>query len=366
MPAIPLLDLHQAANAESIEEAGWRIPASFGDAAAEHLACRASAVVIDLSHRGNLCFSGPDTEEFLHRMLSNRVKELKPGEGAYNTFLTRQGKFISDLYTYRFETFVVASVAPGMAGILAEEIDRFIIMDQVEVADETENSFCIGLFGPSSREIIAKAGVGEPPTSEHGHTSSGNMMIARELWTGEDGYLLMGRREEAERVWRALLDAGAKPAGVAAFESLTLEAGVPLFGKDMTPAVNPMQAGLEEKAIDFDKGCYIGQEVIAKIKYLGQVNRGLVGLKISADVAPEAGATVYAGDKDIGSITRSAYCPTVDGILAFSYLPRSQMEPGAEVQVDCNGADAKATVQSLPFYRRESQAVRQAGEFDTA
>lgn len=357
MPATPLLSLHQAANAEFIEETGWQIPASYGDAVAEHLACRESAVLVDLSHRGFLRFSGPDTEEFLHRMLSNRVKELMPGEGAYNTFLTRQGKFISDLYMYKSETFVVASVAPGMADTLAEEIDRFIIMDQVEVENETENSFCFGLFGPESQEIIAKAGMGDPSPEEHGHTASGNIMIARELWTGENGYLLMGPRENADSVWRALSDAGANPAGVAAFESLTLEAGVPLFGKDMTSAVNPMQAGLEEKAIDFEKGCYIGQEVIAKIKYLGQVNRGLVGLKVSGDITPEPGADVHSGEETIGSITRAAYCPTVDTVLAFSYLPRTQMEPGTEVRVACRGGDAKATVESLPIYRKESEVI---------
>ena len=355
MPDTPLLNLHQAANAEFIEEAGWRIPASFGNATAEHLACRESAVAIDLSHRGNLCLSGPDNEEFLHRMLSNRVIELKPGEGAYNTFLTRQGKFISDLYMYKFETFFVASMAPGMVDTFAEEIDRFIIMDQVEVANKTENSFCIGLFGPDSREIIDKAGMGNPPSEEHGHTTSGAMMIARELWTGEDGYLLMGPRSEAESVWRALSDAGAKPAGVAAFESLTLEAGVPLFGKDMTSDVNPMQAGLEEKAIDFDKGCYIGQEVIAKIKYLGQVNRGIVGLKICGETTPEPGAAVISDEKNIGSITRSTYCPTVEAILAFSYLPRAHMAPGVEVRVDCRGVCVMAKVESLPFYERESE-----------
>ena len=358
MPATPLLALHQAANAQIFEEAGWQIPASYGDALAEHLDCRESAVAIDLSHRGNLCFSGDDTEEFLHRMLSNRVKELSTGEGAYNTFLTRQGKFISDLYMYKFETFVVASVAPGMADTLSEEIDRFIIMDQVEVANETENSFCIGLFGPDSREIIAQAGMGEPPPEEHGHTTSDSIMIARELWTGEDGYLLMGPRDEAETLWRVLSDAGAKPAGVAALESLTLEAGVPLFGKDMTSAVNPMQAGLETKAIDFDKGCYIGQEVIAKIKYLGQVNRGLVGIKVHGKVVPEPGAAILFDEKNIGAITRSAYCPTLEGILAFSYLPRAQMEPGTEVLVHCEGADARATVESLPFYRKESEVTR--------
>ena len=358
MSATPLLALHQAANAEFIEEAGSQIPASYGDAVSEHLACRENAILVDLSHRGCLRFSGPDTEEFLHRMLSNRVKELNPGEGAYNTFLTRQGKFISDMYLYRGETSILASVAPGMADTLAEEIDRFIIMDQVEVANETENSFCFGLFGPFSREIIVQAGMGEPSPEEHGHTTSGGVMMARELWTGEDGYLLVGSREEAERLWRTLLDAGAKPAGIASFESLTLEAGVPLFGKDMTSAVNPMQAGLETKAIDFEKGCYIGQEVIAKIKYLGQVNRGLTGLKVSGETTPEAGAAVYSDEKSIGAITRSAQCPTVDGILAFSYLPRAQMEPGTEVSVDCRGTDARATVESLPFYRKESEAIR--------
>ena len=358
MPATPLLALHQAANAHLTEEAGWKIPATFGDAISEHLACRESAIVVDLSHRGHLGFSGPDTEEFLHRMLSNRVKELKPGEGAYNTFLTRQGKFISDLYMYKGEASVVASVAPGMADTLAEEIDRFIIMDQVEVVNETEKLFCIGLFGPASREIIAKAGMGELSLDEHGHATAGGVMIAREFWTGEDGYLLMGPRAGAEATWGSLSSAGAKPAGLAALESLTLEAGVPLFGKDMTSAVNPMQAGLEDKAIDFEKGCYIGQEVIAKIKYLGQVNRGLVGLKISIDATPGPGAAVYSDEKSIGAITRAAYCPTVGAVLAFSYLPRAQMESGTHVKVDIQGSDVEAIVESLPFYRKEIEVTR--------
>ena len=357
MPDTPLLTLHQTAGARLTEEAGWAIPAAFGSAISEHLACRENAVMIDLSHRGNLRFSGPDAEEFLHRMLSNRVKELKPGEGVYNTLLTRQGKFISDLYMYKHETFFAANVAPGVADIFADELDKFIIMDQVEVANETETSFYIGLFGPEAREIIARARMGDLSLVEHGHARCRNMVIARELWTGEDGYLLTGPREEAESVWRLLLSAGANRAGVEALESLTLEAGVPLFGKDMTSAVNPMQAGLEKKAIDFEKGCYIGQEVIAKIKYLGQVNRGLVGLRIDGEIAPEQGAKVYSKTKNIGSITRSAYCPTVDGVLAFSYLPRAQMEPGTRVKVHGKKCVAEATVDTLPFYQRENQAV---------
>lgn len=357
MPDTPLLALHQAAEARFTEEAGWRIPATFGSAASEHLSCRESAAAIDLSHRGSLRFDGPDAEEFLHRMLSSRVRELKPGEGAYNAFLTRQGKFISDLYLYKHEDFFTATVAPGMAGVFVDEISKFIIMDQVEAANETEGSFRIGLFGPESRKIIERARGVEPSLEEHGHSTCGDAAIARELWTGEDGYLLTGPRAEAEAVWQSLLDAGANRAGVAAFESLTLEAGVPLFGKDMTSAVNPMQAGLEKKAIDFEKGCYIGQEVIAKIKYLGQVNRGLVRLRINGEIAPARGADVRFDGQGVGSIARSAYCPTVGGILAFSYLPRAYMEPGVRVEVDCEGSAAEAAVDGLPFSRRAGSAA---------
>ncbi|MCY3823168.1 MAG: hypothetical protein OXG62_04800, partial [Nitrospinae bacterium] len=99
-----------------------------------------------------------------------------------------------------------------------------------------------------------------------------------------------------------------------------------------------------------------------KIKYLGQVNRGLVGLKISGKTTPESGAAIYSDEKNVGSITRAAYCPTVDAVLAFSYLPRSQMEPGTEVRVDCDGVDAKATVESLPFYRKENEVIEQEAD----
>ncbi len=357
MSNTPLLALHQDAKAQFIEEAGWQIPAAFENAVSEHLACRESAIVVDLSHWGNLRFSGLDREEFLHRMLSNRIKELQRGEGVYNTFLTRYGKFISDLYMYKHETFIAAILAPGMADTLANEINKFIIMDQVKITNETKTSFCFGLFGPDSRKVISRAGMVVPSLNEHDHITCDNVMIAREMWTGEDGYLLAGPREAAESVWQSLLHGGANQAGVSAFESLTLEAGTPLFGKDLTSAVNPMQAGLEEKAIDFEKGCYIGQEVIAKIKYLGRVNRGIAGLRIKSEVVPEQGAGVFFNSQHIGSITRSAYCPTVGGVLAFSYLPRAQMEPGTDVRVDCRGYDVRAIVDTIPFYQRENLAT---------
>ncbi len=356
MPATPLLSRHQAAGARLVEEAGWQMPADFGDPQAEHRACRESAILVDLSHHGKLKFSGADAVDFLHGMLSNRVKDLRPGEGVYATFLSRQGKFVADLHLYRNEADLAAFLAPGMAAALAEAIDKFIIMDQVETADMTESLCALGLFGPRAGGLLAQAGFTLPELPEHGHIEREEVRLARELWTGEEGWLLTAPAGRAEALWEALCGAGARPAGLAAFETLSLEAGIPLFGKDMGPEVNPMQAGLEARAIDFHKGCYIGQEVIAKIKYLGQVNRGLAGIRLEGSAVPPPGAKVMRGESVVGALTRAAFGPTVGKVIAFSYLHRTAMAPGTAVTVRLNGKEMGGEVVELPFYRGQNPA----------
>lgn len=357
MPESPLHARHQADGARFTEEAGWQMPADFGDAAAEHLACRAGAVAIDLSHRGKVRISGPDAVKFLHGMLSNRVEGLNPGEGVYTTFLTRQGKFIADMNLYKREEDLAVDLAPGMDTVFAEAIDMYIIMDQVEVDIVTKAQCLLGVFGPEARKILNKAGWSVPPLGEHGHALVDGVMVARELWTGEDGYLLTAPSDRAEPLWEALKLAGARPAGLNAFETLTLEAGVPLFGKDMDANINPMQAGLETRAIDFEKGCYVGQEVIAKIKYLGQINRGLVGLLIDGETRPGPGDKVFLDKNEVGTLRRCAFGPTVEGIIAFGFLHRDAMASGTKVRVHSNGSDLSGRVVDLPFYRNESLAA---------
>lgn len=363
MPESPLMPFHEAAAARFIEAAGWKIPADFGDPAAEHLACRKGAAIIDLSHRGAVRFSGPDTVTFLHNMLSNQVEGLQPGEGRYGTFLTRQGKLISDLTLYRTGDGLLAELPPGAAPIFIEAIGNYIIMDQVEVENLTGSLCTIGLFGPKASDYLAQAGISVPEEGEHSHLSSAGTLIARELWTGEDGYLLLAPGllapdAQAPDLWKRLTEAGAAPAGLTAFESLSLEAGVPLFGKDMDDNVNPMQAGLEERAIDFSKGCYVGQEVIAKIKYLGQVNRGLAGILIDGETVPPEGAKVWRGGKEVGALTRAAHSPTLGKIISLSYLHRNAMAPGTEVRIRSNGAELPGQVTELPFYRPPASAIR--------
>jgi glycine cleavage system T protein len=359
MTASPLFPQHQAQGARFIEEAGWQIPADFGAPASEHLACRKSAIVMDLSHRGKIRISGADAVKFLHSMLSNQVEGLNPGEGTYTTFLTRQGKFIADLNLYRREDDFAADLAPGMAAVFAEAIDMYIIMDQVEVEDLTESKCALGLFGPESGNILARAGFEIPALPEHGHIILDSVSFARALWTGEDGYLITAPTDRTESLWKSLAGAGATPAGLTAFETLSLEAGIPLFGKDMDANINPMQAGLETRAIDFGKGCYVGQEVISKIKYLGQVNRGLVGIRLEGETVPEPGSMVECGGDDAGTLTRSAFGPAVGAVIAFGFLHRKAMAAGTAVTVRTSGPEIAGEVVDLPFYRSESLAIRE-------
>jgi folate-binding protein YgfZ len=284
-------------------------------------------------------------------MLSNRVEDLRPGEGVYSTFLTRQGKFVADLHLYRRTDCFKADLAPGMASVFSEVIDMYIIMDQVEVEDLTASQASLGLFGPNSLKMLKNAGLDPGDLPEHGHIDIEGMTIAQEPWTGDEGYLLSTPSDNAESTWDALLGAGATPTGLTAFETLTLEAGTPLFGLDMNSDLNPMQAGLETKAIDFDKGCYIGQEVIAKIKYLGQVNRGLCGIRLSGEQVPPAGAKVEANGEEVGTLTRAAYCPTEAQTLAFALLHRKAMDTGCQVTVLDGEVSFAGEVAPLPFYK---------------
>ena len=358
MPTTPLFALHEALGARLEEHSGWGMPADYGDPAGEHRAGREGAVLMDLSHRGKLRLSGSDAAKFLQGMLSNRVEELSPGEGVYNTFLTRRGKFVADMHLYRRENDFAADLPPGLASVFAEAIDMYIIMDQVEVEEVTESLCGLGLFGPASARCLKEAGLGAEGLAEHGHRDVEGVHIARELWTGEDGYLLWAPPERAEALWTDFSNGGARPAGTTAFGTMTLEAGTRLFGVDMDSNINPMQAGLETTAIDFEKGCYIGQEVIAKIKYLGQVNRGLAGICLEGNLVPSRGAQVEMNGEEVGTLTRAAYCPTLEHVAALGLIHRKAMEPGTALSVREGGKEISAEVAPLPFFRNPALEIQ--------
>ena len=345
------------AKVESIFD--WNIPSSYIDPIQEHLICRKDAILVDLSHYGKLELNGHDASTFLQGMVTNDVLSLEDGQGKYATFLTRQGKIISDLYLYKNKEKFQIILPPGENSNFISSIEQFIIMEEVEIKDHSDSFSMFGVFGPNANNFLEDYPC--LPTSPHEYVKHKNIEIIKELWTGETGYLVIVQIEEAVDLWKKLTTKGIQPAGLKAFESLTLESGHRLFGSELGPDVNPMQAFIENETIDFEKGCYIGQEVIAKIKYIGQVNKGLVGIVFSNEQVPEKGNKLFLNEEEVGTITRSNFSPSINKVIAMGYVQKKAMAIGTEINILSRDKKISGTVVKIPFLNKKNTEDEKEG-----
>tara|TARA_A100001037_G_scaffold306844_2_gene356946 strand:+ start:7978 stop:9045 length:1068 start_codon:yes stop_codon:yes gene_type:complete len=346
-----LSSLHKESGATLENKFDWDIPCQYSNPTEEHLKCRQDAILIDLSHYGKIEFRGNDASTFLQGMISNDVLNLEDGEGKYGTFLTRQGKIISDLYLYKNKEHFRLLLPPGENLNFIASIEKFIIMEEVEIHDHSESLSMFGVFGPKVEDFLQD--FSPLPKEPHQHTTHGNTQIIKELWTGEKGYLLITNNDEAIDLWKNLSSKGIQPSGLNAFESLTLESGLPLFGTELGPDINPMQAFIENEAIDFEKGCYIGQEVIAKIKYIGQVNKGLIGIQILGEKIPKHHSKIFFEDQEVGAITRCNFSPSTNKIIAMGYVQKKAMDIGTEINILSEDESIQAKVVEIPFLKNK-------------
>ena len=347
-----LNSLHIESGATIENKFDWFIPSQYSDPIEEHLKCRQDAILIDLSHYGMIEFIGNDASTFLQGMITNDVSTLEDGEGKYGTFLTRQGKIISDLYLYKNKEHFQLILPPGENLNFISSIEKFIIMEEVEIHDHSETLSMFGVFGPNVDDYLSD--YFPLPQKPHQHTTHINTQIINELWTGEKGYLFIVENDEAIDLWKNLISKGIQPSGLNAFESLTLESGLPLFGAELGPDINPMQAFIENEAIDFEKGCYIGQEVIAKIKYIGQVNKGLIGIEIQGEKIPKSGTEIYFNNEEVGFITRCNFSPSTNKIIAMGYVQKKAMDIGTEISIFSEGENIQAKVIKTPFFKKDN------------
>ena len=347
-----LSTVHKESGAKVENIFGWDIPISYIDPIQEHLICRKDAILVDLSHYGKIEFTGHDASTFLQGMVTNDVLSLEDGQGKYATFLTRQGKIISDLYLYKNKEKFQAILPPGENSNFISSIEQFIIMEEIEIEDFSDSFSMFGVFGPNASNFLEDYAC--LPISSHEYIKHENIEIIKELWTGETGYLVIVQTEEAVDLWKKLTAKGIQSAGLKAFESLTLESGIPLFGSELGPNINPMQAFIDKEAIDFEKGCYIGQEVIAKIKYIGQVNKGLVGIEISDEQVPEKNSKLLIDKEEVGSITRSNFSPSTNRIIAMGFVQKKAMAIGTKINILSGNKEISGTVVKLPFLNKEN------------
>lgn len=357
MKNTPLFKIHQKLGGTfDNKHQDWNLAVDFTDCVSEHNAVRNDIGIADNSYFGTLRLVGEDRAKFLHRIISNDVENLSVGEGNYATLLTNRGKIIADLRVYILDDAVYINTAPEITEVVYTELDKYIIADDVELTIETDNIGAIGVYGPNSAEFLQSVcnldGLSEVPDyhSRRCEIEQHSVVCVRSNALGVCGFHLYIEADSLEWLWNKLfsMKPDLTPVGWQALESLRIEAGTPRYGAELTDSVFPLEAELEN-AIDFEKGCYIGQEIVARMKYRGHPNRLLRGLEIHGEDLVEMNSSIYDDGKEIGWVTSSVISPTFGKPIALGYVRMAYTEPGSKIQIETPKDYVSATIVDLPF-----------------
>jgi folate-binding protein YgfZ len=320
-----------------------------GDVRAEFQALVSGSGVYDLSLRAKISLTGGDRVRWLNGMVTNNVRDLEPGRGVYAFLLNPQGHILGDLYAYNREESLLVDTDQSQVEKILAVFDKYIIMDDVEVANISDQLTAVGIAGPRAREALQAAGFDMPELKPLQFVEITWQQVGVTLVRGDNpsvqSFELLLAPGHSERVYEALMKAGARPVGSAALELLRITSGIPRYGVDIRERDLPQETE-QERALNFSKGCYVGQEIVERIRSRGQVRRKFTGFEISGPL-PGGGSKVQAEGKDVGEITSAASLPVADGErrVALGYIRREVATPGK--QVDAGGS--AATVANLPF-----------------
>lgn len=307
-------------------------------------ALRESAAWLDLLGRGKILACGEDRKRFLHAMTTNHVEQLEPGSGCYAFLLNAQGRILGDVNVFCMPDHFLLDTEPETVGKLAAHLERHIIADDVTLEDATARTATIGLEGPKAPEVL-NALDAPIPGRPHSHSAWGNRTVARASSTGAGGFLILVPAEEKESLIGQLESAGTVFADEVAARTVRLEHGWPRYGEDITDSNLPQETQLMH-ALHFNKGCYLGQEIVERIRSRGHVNRLLVRLKIDCKEPCPAATRVFADQREVGQVTSAAYSPGMGKVVALAYVRAEEARPGKVFTVERAHAEV---VPSTPF-----------------
>jgi folate-binding protein YgfZ len=317
-----------------------------------------SAAVIDLSSRSRLCVAGEDRVRFLNGQVTNHVKDLKAGEGCYAALVNAKGKMQSDLNIYCLPDELLLDFEPGLTQTVAQRLEKYVIADDVQIVDVSANYGMLTVQGPKSSEIIQAAGLTVPGNSFHWtkkSESSGEVYCTNNARGTLRGFDIFIPTSTFAAFYRDTLQAAqGLGGGVGTFEALEvvrIEAGIPRFGIDMDETNLAPETGIELRAISYSKGCYIGQEVISRIRAYGQVAKSLRGLRLPAELAslPARHEKLFHSGKEAGYVTSATRSPRLKANIALGYVRREHNAPGTMLQVGSPDGQVSAVVSDLPF-----------------
>ncbi len=323
-------------------------PRDYGDPIAEYTAAAQGAALHYGGHWGRLLLGGADHLDFLHRMTTNDFIGLQNGHGLQAVFTESRGRIVDFGAFYRRQEHTLAIVSPAARQTIPAWLDRFIFSEDMTIDDIGESTSMFDVIGPDALSTARRAlDLPAEPSAPHqliDCPSQPSLWIAA-LASPSAGLRLLGEPDGLAVLWRALREAGAHPIGEEAWNVRRIELGIPLANGELNDEHNPWEAGLGD-AIHMNKGCYIGQEVIARLDTYDKIKQHLVGLAVSAEAPPPPGTQLLSERAAVGTVTSSALSPTL-GTIALGYVRRAHAAPGTQLSLaDGNGT---CIVQSLPF-----------------
>jgi folate-binding protein YgfZ len=373
MRKLVLDEAHAQLGASMSERDGWSVPASYDDVTQEYAAVReGGAGVIDLSSRGRLLVSGTEAVPFLNGLITNDMKTLAENSWMPAAFPNVQGRLIASVRVMRLKdggtdkkaspTFLI-DTEPATHDRVLKTIERFTLAGDFRVKDITNDTAMLSVQGSKAAGVVSvvlneAADFSEPNAvrqiSWPGGDAIAVVTVIHASHTLEDGFDLIVNNDQATKLWDGLQQAGARPVGYDALEMLRIEAGVPRYGVDMDDTNVVTETNLDD-AVSYTKGCYIGQEIIARIKYRGHVAKKLSGLLFEGGRNVDAGAHVNSAEgKEIGRITSVTFSPKLNRTIALAYLKYDFLTPATKVMVVAGDHDIPAAVVELPFVAKRS------------
>lgn len=333
--------------------------AEYGRVSAEHGALQEAAGLLDLSFRGRLCLTGADRIRFLHGQVTNDIKSLGQDCGCYAAITNAKGKLQADTNIYRLEEELLLDFEPGLTRLISERLEKYLVADDVQMTDVNPLYGLLSLQGPRSEDILKPfcSVIPQQPFrfTKLSGTEWGEVYIMNQARLGGRGFdvfiPLAGLGAAAEQLYSSLKRCGGELCGWNAFEIARIEAGIPRFGAEMDESHFPQECGIEERAISYRKGCYIGQEILNRIHTLGHVNSGLCGLILASELQqlPKKGDRLLSDEKEVGRIASATTSLRLNKKIALAFVRRETNQVGRVLTLKTDETASTAQITSLPF-----------------
>jgi folate-binding protein YgfZ len=389
MSPLALHEFHHNLGAQFSELQGAEIVADYGDWLAEYAALRETAGVIDLSFRSRICLTGADRVRFLHGQVTNDVKRFQVGEGCYSAITTAKGKMESDLNIFALADELLLDFEPGLTEKISARLGKFIVADDVQIVDAAPHYGLLSVQGPKATEVVRALNLfpeiqtqqfssikisdatlgeiylannprldsnwwGETPSSPNLSEMGSRRLSSHQKICGFDLFVPNNSLGAvADKLIVAAKQIGGRACGWTAFETVRIENGIPRFGADMDETNIPLECGIERRAIVYNKGCYIGQEVINRIHSIGHVNKELRGLRLADDLKnlPARGDKLFHAGKEVGYVTSAVKSPSLNANIALGYVRREANQIGNGLTLRMAAGESPVKIVALPFVK---------------